>query len=130
MNTPPKKILIIDDDPDFAESIQTYLRLNGHEVEWARHGTEGVSMAARLRPDVILCDVMMRERTEGFFTVQELRRTPGVENARIFVVSSIYASIPSFRVDPDWTWLAQDEFISKPIDPEVLLNKIECEVTR
>lgn len=125
MNT-PKKILIIDDDADFADSIATFLRLHGHQVEWAENGTEGVAKAAAEKPDVILCDVMMRERTEGFFTVQQLRHTPGVENARIFVVSSVYAGVPGFKVEPDASWMAHDEFIAKPVDPEALLVKIRA----
>ncbi|HEX6558014.1 MAG TPA: response regulator [Longimicrobiales bacterium] len=122
----PKKILIIDDDRDFAESIQTFLQLHGHDVDWADNSPDGVALAAVRRPDVILCDVMMGERTEGFFTVQQLRRTPGVEGARIFVISSVFASVPAFQVEPDQSWLAHDEFIYKPVDPETLLEKIEA----
>lgn len=125
MNNPGKKILIIDDDPDFAESIQTFLQLHGYDVEWVDNGNDGVAVAVATRPDVILCDVMMGERTEGFFTVQQLRRTPGVEKARIFVVSSVYAAVPAFQVEPDRSWLACDEFLRKPLDPDALLQKIE-----
>jgi len=120
-----KKILIIDDDPDFAESIATFLELHGHSVVHTGNSAEGLTLAAALRPDVILCDVMMKERTEGFFTAQQLRRTPGVEHARILMLSSIYTTVPSFRVTPDASWLAHSEFMAKPVDPEKLLAKIE-----
>jgi CheY-like chemotaxis protein len=119
-----KKILIIDDDIDFTESITTFLELNGYIVFQAADADEGVKLAAAEKPDVILCDVMMRERTEGFFAVQRLRRTPGLEHTRIFMVSSVYAAVPSFRIGPDRSWLAHDEFIEKPVDPRVLLEKI------
>ena len=120
-----KKILIIDDDKDFAESIATFLDLHGYTTLRAPDGTEGVKLAASERPDLIICDIMMKERTEGFFTIQELRRTPGVEKTPILVASSVYAAVPSFTTEPDASWLAHDEFISKPVDPDMLLRKIE-----
>jgi CheY-like chemotaxis protein len=120
-----KKVLIIDDDVDFIESIATFLELSGYAVLKARDADEGVKLATAEKPNVILCDVMMRERTEGFFAVQRLRHTPGLEQTPIFMVSSVYATVPSFRIEPDKSWLAHDEFIEKPVDPRALLEKIE-----
>jgi CheY-like chemotaxis protein len=120
-----KKVLIIDDDIDFTESIATLLDHSGYCVLTALDADEGVRLASAERPDVILCDVIMRERTEGFFAVQRLRRTVGLEQTPIFVVSSVYANEPSFKVEPDKSWLGHDEFIAKPIDPRELLRKIE-----
>jgi DNA-binding response OmpR family regulator len=126
MNTgDKKKILIIDDDVDFSESIATFLDLHGFTVFQARAADQGIALAAAVRPDLILCDVMMKERTEGFFAVQQLRRTPGVEQTPIFMVSSVYAAVPSFRIEPEQSWLAHDEFITKPFDPIDLLARIE-----
>lgn len=131
MNTRKKKtVLIIDDDVDFSESIATFLNLHGYHVLQACNGDEGLAQAASERPDIILCDVMMKERTEGFFLVQQLRRTPGLETTPIFVVSSVYTTVPSFRVVPEQSWLAHDEFITKPFDPEALLARIESTVSR
>lgn len=126
MNTgDKKKVLIIDDDVDFAESIATFLDLHGYKVFQARDADQGIALAAAERPDLILCDVMMKERTDGFFAVQQLRRTPGVEQTPIFMVSSVYAAVPSFRIEPEQSWLAHDEFITKPFDPIDLLARIE-----
>ena len=68
-----KTILIIDDDEDFATAITTLLERNGYAVHSARDGREGLEQAKKLRPDLILLDVMMTERTEGFFTLQHMR---------------------------------------------------------
>jgi CheY-like chemotaxis protein len=76
------------------------------------------------RPDLIIMDIVMSERTEGFFTVQEIRRTPELETVPIFVLSSLYSQVPDFRISPDSGWLAHDEFLSKPVDMPVLLEKI------
>ncbi|HEY0672732.1 MAG TPA: response regulator [Longimicrobiales bacterium] len=120
-----KKILIIDDDVDFTDSIATLLEGAGHEVLRARDGDEGVALALAARPDVIVCDVMMKERTEGFFTIQRLRRIPGLEHTRIVVVSSVYDAIPAFKVEPQQSWLRHDAFMQKPVDADELLRLVE-----
>jgi CheY-like chemotaxis protein len=120
-----KKVLIIDDDVDFSESIATFLDLSGYQALQAFDADEGVKLATAEKPDVILCDVIMRERTAGFFAVQRLRRTPGLEQIPILMVSSVYAHEPTFRIEPDKSWLPHDGFMKKPIDPRELLEKIE-----
>ncbi len=119
-----KKILIVDDDADFVEALSSFLEANDYQVLQAGDGSEGLRVAKAEHPDLILMDVMMRERTEGFFTVQEMRRTPGLEDTPVFILSSIYSQIPGFRITPEASWLAHDEFFAKPVDPPQLLEKI------
>ncbi len=119
-----KKVLIVDDDADFAEALSSFLAANGYEVLQARDGSEGLRIAKAEHPGLVLMDVMMRERTEGFFTVQEMRRTPGLENVPIFILTSLYSQIPGFRINPEASWLAHDAFFAKPVDPVQLLEKI------
>lgn len=119
-----KRILIVDDDADFAEAVASFLEASGYQVLQARNGTDGLKVAKAERPDLILMDIMMRERTEGFFTIQEVRRTPGIKDVPIFVVSSLYSHVPGFRITPEASWLAHDAFFPKPVDPPQLLEKI------
>jgi CheY-like chemotaxis protein len=121
------KILIVDDDPDFARAVGAFLEANGYRVSYAENGREGVRRAVEERPDLILMDVIMDERTEGFFAVQEIRRTQGLEKTPIFVVSSIYA-VERFRIAPDRSWLGHDEFFSKPVDVPLLLRQINARI--
>jgi CheY-like chemotaxis protein len=123
------KILIVDDDADFAEALSSFLEANGYQVIQARDGSEGLRLAKTQRPDLILMDVIMRERTEGFFTIQEIRHTPGLENTPVFVLSSIYSQVPGFRVTPEASWLSHDEFFAKPVDPPQLLEKIRSRLS-
>jgi two-component system alkaline phosphatase synthesis response regulator PhoP len=122
--TPSGRILMVDDDRDFAEALGTLLRRHGYEVLWASDGREGVLRARRDAPDLILVDVMMDERTEGFFVVQELRRIPELQGVPIFVVSAVYQQAPEFQVAPDRRWLAHDAFFPKPVDTDALLARI------
>jgi two-component system alkaline phosphatase synthesis response regulator PhoP len=119
-----KKILIVDDDADFIEALAFFLEKNGLEVIKARDGRQGLKLAKMERPDLILVDIMMTERTEGLFTVQEMRRTKELAATPVFVTSALYARMPEFRVAPDSGWLASDEFFAKPVDMALLLSKI------
>ena len=120
----PKTILIIDDDPDFVAAIGHLLETSGHQVRTAPDGRRGYELAQAILPDLILLDVMMTERTEGFFTLERIRRTPALSGIPVIVVSSIYTEYPSFRVSPDAGWLPADLFLAKPADPERLLTEV------
>lgn len=118
------RILVVDDDLDFRESVATYLRAQGFQVTEASDGAEGLELARRHPPDLVLLDIMMRERTEGFFTLQELRRDPALAGVPVFVVSSLYEDVPGFRIRPERSWLKHDEFLPKPLDFDVLLERV------
>jgi CheY-like chemotaxis protein len=120
-----KKVLIVDDDDDFATAVTALLEHAGHSVGRASDGTAGLAMAKSMRPDIILLDVMMTERTEGFFTLQAMRRVPELARTPIVIVSSVYTEFPQFRVDPRAGWLPADMFLAKPIDPQTLLSEVE-----
>ena len=120
----PKKVLIIDDDIDFVRAIRTLLESSGFVVQSASSGREGINLAQTSNPDLILLDVMMSERTEGFFVLQEMRRIPSLSRTPIIVVSSIYTEEPIFRVDPEAGWLPANLFLAKPIDPARLLAEV------
>ena len=124
MSSATKKILIVDDDCDFVEAVSSFLEAQDYVVLKAHDGREGLKLAKMEHPDLIIMDVVMNERTEGFFTVQELRRTAELKSVPIFVLTSLYSKITDFGVPPDTGWLAHDEFFSKPVDMPGLVGKI------
>jgi len=119
-----QKILIVDDDADFRQSLAFFLESHGYTVRQAADGRQGLLLARLERPDLIIMDLMMSERTEGLFAIQELRRSADLPQTPIFVVSSLYAKVPDFRVPPEQAWLGHDEFFSKPLDLPRLLEAI------
>ena len=119
-----KRILIVDDDRDFAEAVACFLEASGFTVFKAHDGKEGVKVAKLERPDLILMDIMMTERTEGFFTIQEMRRDPELKAVPIFVISSFCTHLPDFEIPESGGWLAHDMFFSKPVNLPQLLEKI------
>jgi two-component system alkaline phosphatase synthesis response regulator PhoP len=118
-----KSVLIIDDDSDFVRAIRTLLESSGYKVRSASNGRDGIQLAKNIQPDLILLDVMMSERTEGFFVMQEIRRIPVLTRTPVIMVSSIYSEEPVFRVDPQAGWLPANLFLAKPVDPTRLLTE-------
>ena len=119
-----RKILIVDDDADSVEAVSSFLEAHDYVVLKARDGVEGLKLAKMEHPDLILMDIVMNERTEGFFTIQEIRRTAELRTVPIFILSCVYAKVADFGVQPDSSWLAHDEFFSKPVNLGELLAKI------
>jgi len=119
----PKTVLVIDDDHDFVAAIEALLTSSGYRVATASNGREGLQEAKKIQPDLILLDVMMTERTEGFFTLQEVRRIPSLSRIPVIVISSIYTDQPVFRVSPEAGWLPADLFLPKPVEPVRLLEE-------
>jgi len=120
----PKAVLIIDDDSDFVKAIKALLEPSGYKVRSAANGRDGLELAKTTKPDLVLLDVMMSERTEGFFVLQEMRRIPALSKTPVIVLSSIYSDEPVFRVDPETGWLPADLFLAKPVDPARLLTEV------
>lgn len=124
MNGTGKTILLVDDDADFAAALTSVLEEAGFRVLRAPNGRQGLKLAKIERPDLVLMDIIMSERTEGFFTIQEFRHTPELQAVPIFVLSSLYSTARDFQVAPESSWLAHDAFFSKPVDPRELVQKI------
>ena len=118
-----KTVLIIDDDGDFVRAIQALMESSGYKVQSAANGRDGLQLAKNIQPDLVLLDVMMSERTEGFFVLQEMRRMPALSKTPVIVLSSIYSEEPEFRVDPKAGWLPASLFMAKPVDPKQLLTE-------
>lgn len=124
MNIQKKTILVVDDDLDFVEALSSFLETCGFRTLKAHDGEQGLKLAKMERPDLILLDIMMSERTEGFFTAREIRRTEELARVPIFVLSSLYSQASGFEIAPEAEWLAHDEFFSKPVNPSRLVEKI------
>ena len=120
-----KTVLIIDDDPDYVAAIADLLQTASYRVLSAHNGRDGLETAKAQQPDIVLLDVMMTERTEGFFVLQELRSSPATRAIPVIMISSIYSDQPGFSVNPEAGWLPADLFLAKPVDPGRLLQEVE-----
>jgi CheY-like chemotaxis protein len=108
-------VLIIEDNKDAAESLCLLLELRGHEVRLALSGTEGVEMARRWQPEVVLCDLGL-PGMDGFAVAEALRRDPRTAKARLIAVSG-------YGHDEDQKRGRQagfNEHVLKQVDPQEL----------
>jgi CheY-like chemotaxis protein len=119
-----KRILMVDDDVDFVEAVACFLEANGLTVFRAHDSEEGIRLAKVERPDLILMDIMMGERTGGFFAIREIRRDPEIGRTPIFVLSSFFSQLPELEAPASGGWLAHDMFLPKPVNTAHLLAKI------
>ncbi len=107
-----KKILIVDDDVDVINVIQTILEHEGYEVIAANDKKEGLEKAIELKPDLAILDVMMTTHYEGFELAKELTSNPAFNKMPVVMQTSIEAlttTNPSvqamareFRLDPKY----------------------------
>ena len=122
----PGTILIIDDDPDFREAMATLLEAKGYEVETASDGSEGMEMARKSAPGLILLDVMMSGRTEGFDVARKIRDDDSLKNIPVVLTTGIRKDMNlPFGFEPDADWLPVKVILEKPIKPDVLLKAVE-----
>jgi CheY-like chemotaxis protein len=118
-----KKVLVIDDDNDFVESVVNLLEARGYTVTSASNGKEGVEKAKAKKPDLILLDVMMTTKDEGFNVARELQSIEGVKGTPVIMVTGVRKEMNlPFGFEPDETWLPVKQILEKPVKPESLLN--------
>jgi len=120
------KILIIDDDRDSVLAMRLVLDKGSFVVTSVPTRKEGVSKAKELKPDLIILDVVMAESFEGFETSFDL--AGDVETARIpILMVTAMAEKTGLKFSPEEavSRLPISDFIEKPIDPKLFLERVE-----
>jgi DNA-binding response OmpR family regulator len=119
-----KKILIVDDDRDVYESMKIVLEAEGYAVDWATNGTEAIEKAKAGKPDLMILDVMNTD-DEGFQVSYRMRQDPELLHVPIVMVTSVGTKTGfSFDRNRDQDFLPVNEFLEKPVDPKVLIDKV------
>jgi CheY-like chemotaxis protein len=121
-----KKVLVIDDDADFREATTTLLEAKGYNVITAENGQIGFGEAKKKLPSVILLDVMMTHKSEGFDIARSLQGDVKTAKIPIILVTGIRKEMNlPFGFEPDNNWLPVKTVLEKPIKPDQLLKAIE-----
>jgi CheY-like chemotaxis protein len=124
--TQAAKVLIVDDDEEFAASNRDLLDAYGYDVRVARDGATGLAEARVFRPDVIILDVMMATVTEGFDVARKVPEMPELKHTRVLLVTGMTAELKlPERLHPDETWLPVERVLEKPIAPQRLIAEVE-----
>lgn len=125
MSTSKHKILIVDDEPDILELIEYNLKKEGYHVYTASNGQEGVALAKKVLPDLIILDVMM-PKMDGIEACRLMRSMPEFKNTFVIFLtarSEEYSEIAGFNV-------GADDYIAKPIKPRSLISRINAILRR
>ena len=128
-----KKILIVDDDPDVVLFLSTVLQDHGYETLDARNGQEGFEKATAERPDVILLDLMMPEKS-GISLLNDLKSDEDLAGIPVIMVTGVSGEtgidLEHFfkkRASGDTGDAVPrpDGYIEKPVDPQRLLKLVQ-----
>ncbi len=117
------RILIADDDPDFVQVMSVILRSEGYQVVSARDGDEALRIMRGDKMDLVLLDIMMASVLDGVGVAHEMQKDPQLKEIPIIMISSIISS-PHAAMFPTDEYIPMDIWITKPVQPDDLLQKV------
>jgi DNA-binding response OmpR family regulator len=121
----PKKILIVDDDPDLVEAVTMILESKHYDVAAAYGGLEGLEKAKTEKPDLIVLDVMMPDK-DGYAVCKEMKADPKLSKIPILLLTAVVSKIPTTHYTQQMGLETEaDDYIDKPVEPAELVNRIE-----
>jgi two-component system alkaline phosphatase synthesis response regulator PhoP len=119
------KVLLVDDENDVLDFMKYNLEKEGFWVYTAHDGIEGIQLARKINPQIIILDLMM-PKLDGIETCRELRSIPEFKNTIIAFLTARdedYSQIAGFEV-------GADDYITKPIKPRVFISRIKALLRR
>jgi len=123
------KILIVEDDLDMIEALRIMLESEGYSVISSADPDEGLQKTRDEKPDLVILDVMFgsAQNAKGFDFVLRLRQDKGLAGIPVLMLTAVNLKYPQFGFShqTDDEYLPVDDFVDKPIQPEVLLKKAE-----
>ena len=129
MNEKGKRILIIDDDPDFVQTTGIVLKSAGYEVLKAFSGKEGLEKSKSDKPDLYIIDLMMETYSEGSNVIKALHEDEEAKDKPRIMITSVDLKGPWDSYPQDES-LSYDFLLQKPVPPGDLLKCVENALTR
>ncbi len=127
MNT-DKKLIIIDDDPDFVGAIRSTLEKAGYQVDAAYNPREGFQALQARHYDLLLLDIMMGRGAEGIALARKIRKDARLREMPVLIITGVREQIaflfPGQAVHPNFVDV--DELVEKPVEPNLLLEKVSA----
>lgn len=119
------KVLVVDDEPDVLEFLSYNLRKEGFLVFTASNGKEGLALAIKERPQLVILDVMM-PGMDGIETCSEIRKQPSLADTIVIFLTARgedYSQIAGFEA-------GADDYVTKPVKPKVLVSRVKALLRR
>jgi CheY-like chemotaxis protein len=124
--TAQKKLIIIDDDPDYVAGIKSVLETADYSVDVAYNPKDGFKALQTMRYDLLLLDIMMGRGAEGVALARKIRKDPLLRELPVLIITGLREQIaflfPGQSVHPHF--VENDELLEKPVEPKLLLEKV------
>lgn len=123
-----KRLIIVDDDPDFVSGIKSVLEKADYKVDTAYNPKDGFQALQAGQYDLLLLDIMMGRGAEGIALARKISKDPKLREIPILIITSIREQIaflfPGQAVHPNFVDV--DELVEKPVEPKFLLEKVSA----
>ncbi len=123
-----KKLIIIDDDPDYVAGIKSVLETANYSVEVAYNPKDGFKALQTKGYDLLLLDIMMGRGAEGVALARKIRKDPKLRELPVLIITGLREQIaflfPGQPVHPHF--VETDELLEKPVEPKLLLEKVSA----
>jgi CheY-like chemotaxis protein len=123
-----EKILIIDDNKDFADAIRTILETKQYDVKIATSSDEALKKLDEEIPDLVILDIIMQKGAEGILLARRFKKDPKLNKIPILMLTSITQQTGFKFVEDDPRhpkFLPVELFVEKPVSPDELLEKVK-----
>jgi two-component system alkaline phosphatase synthesis response regulator PhoP len=121
-----KRLLIVDDDPDFAGAISAILEQAGYDTDVVHNPKDGWQALKKNSYDLLLLDIMMGRGAEGVMMARKIRKDSVLREMPVLIITGIREQIaflfPGQAVHPGF--VPVDELVEKPVEPELLLERV------
>ena len=121
-------ILVIDDDVQLVDTVQTLLESVGYQVSYAYQSEKGLELAREAKPDLILLDIMFAgpPGPDGTEISRRLHEDPVLQDTPVIVLSGVEKALDlPINLGPDDSYMPVEAFLEKPFKPNELLGEIE-----
>ena len=115
-----RRILVIEDNTDSAEMLQTFLEIHGHQITVKNNGADGLEAARDLTPEVIICDIRLSGDLNGYDVAEEIRRD---KVKSVFLIALSGYGRPEDKEKSKSAGF--NEHLTKPTDFDALLKLID-----
>ncbi len=116
------KILVVDDEPNVCQIIETRLRMVGYEVATAADGLAGLKTFGEVNPDLVILDLMLPQ-LDGYGVCEKLRSRTSIPILMLSAIDEVSQKIACLQ-------LGADDFMVKPFSPKELIARIACLLRR
>lgn len=121
-----KRILVVDDEPDFAAIVQKNLKKEGFDVEIAYDGVQALKKIEANPPDAIVLDVMMPEK-DGYEVCKELKESDEYSDIPIVMLTAVADHVASTRYShADGMSMEADDYLPKPASAEDITDSLRA----